>query len=234
MAERDGAASAPHAIATTNTALQLLLAAERLFAAHGIDGVSLRQIAAEAGSSNNSAVRYHFGTKNELLAAIFSYRLDALLRRRALLIEIADPDDLRARVEAHLLPLLELAEAPDSHYVSFVEQLQRTGADDVFVDHAAVRQSHTAFLTVMRRLLADLTEPARTLRIEHAQDLCLHLAAERERSVNRGERPLPFALYVSTVVDGITGFLLAPSSLETARLLARHKTATPRRGLRLV
>lgn len=234
MGERDAAAPAPHAVATTSTPLQLLLTAERLFATHGIDGVSLRQIATEAGSSNNSAVRYHFGTKKGLLAAIFSYRLDALLRRRALLTELVDPDDLRARVEAHLLPLLELAEAPDSHYVSFLEQLQRMGAEDVFVDHRAVRQSHTDFLTNMRRLLADLPEPARTLRIEHAQDLGLHLAAERERSVNRGERRLPFALSVSTVVDGLTGFLLAPCSPETTRLLARHKTAKPRFGLRLV
>jgi hypothetical protein len=38
----------------------------------------------------------------------------------------ADPDDLRSRIEAHLLPLLERAEAPDNHYVSFVEQLQRS------------------------------------------------------------------------------------------------------------
>ena len=45
------------------TALQLLLAAERLFAEHGLAGVSLRQISIEAGSSNNSAIRYHFGSK---------------------------------------------------------------------------------------------------------------------------------------------------------------------------
>ena len=139
--------AAPHAVVATNTALQLLLAAERLFAQHGIDGVSLRQVAAEAGSSNNSAVRYHFGTKQDLLAAIFTYRLDELMRRRAQLAERADPADLRARVEAHLLPLVELAEAPDSHYVGFVEQLQRSGAIDVFVAQGAVRHSHRSSST---------------------------------------------------------------------------------------
>jgi AcrR family transcriptional regulator len=234
MADTTTEPSPPHAAATSGTALQLLLAAERLFARHGIDGVSLRQIAAEAGSSNNSAVRYHFGTKNDLLAAIFSFRLGELQHRRALLAERADPDDLRAHVDAHILPLLELAESPQSHYVSFVEQLQRSGAEDVLVDQRAVRRSNAEFVAAMRRLLPDLPEPARTLRIEQAQDLGLHLAAERERAVSRGGRVLPFGVYVSTVVDGITGFLEAPCSDETSRLLARHKAVKPRFGLRLV
>jgi len=226
--------AAPHAVVATNTALQLLLAAERLFAQHGIDGVSLRQVAAEAGSSNNSAVRYHFGTKQDLLAAIFTYRLDELMRRRTQLAERADPADLRARVEAHLLPLVELAEAPDSHYVGFVEQLQRSGAIDVFVAQGAVRHSRHEFLNDMRRLLTTIPEPARSLRIEHVQDICVHLAAERERAVTRNDNTLPLALYVSTAVDGVTGFLAAPTSPETTQLLDRYKTAKARIGLRLV
>ena len=67
------------------TALQLLLAAERLFAEHGLAGISLRQISIEAGSSNNSAIQYHFGSKDDLLRAIFAYRLGDLMQRRALL-----------------------------------------------------------------------------------------------------------------------------------------------------
>jgi AcrR family transcriptional regulator len=229
----DGA-PALHEVVASNTALRLLLAAERLFARHGIDGVSLRQIAAAAGTSNNSAVRYHFGTKADLLAAIFTYRLDELTRRRSVLVERADPDDLRARVEAHLLPLVELAEAPDTHYVGFVEQLQRSGALDVFVAQGAVRRSHDRFLADMRRLLTALPEPARSMRIAHVQDLCVHLAAERERAVDRGGVSVPLALYVSAAVDGIAGFLAAPASPETIELLARHRRARPRAGLRLV
>jgi AcrR family transcriptional regulator len=222
------------AATTSSTGLQLLLTAERLFARHGIDGVSLRQIAAEAGSSNNSAVRYHFGTKSELLAAIFAHRLDDLLRRRALLAERADPDDLRSCLEAHLLPLLELAEDPDCHYVSFVEQVQRAGAADVFVEQPGVQRSHAAFVAAMGHLLGHLPEPVRALRIGHAQDLCLHFAAERERAVRRSEPLLPFALHVSSVVDGIAGFLVAPHSAETTRLLARHKRPKPPLAQRLV
>ena len=118
--------AAPEAV--SSTALQLLLTAERLIAQNGVEGVSLRQIGIEAGSSNNSAIQYHFGSKDGLLAAVVAYRLQDLTHRRNMLAARADPDDLRARLEAHLVPLLELAELPGSHYVSFVEQLQRSHA----------------------------------------------------------------------------------------------------------
>src|ERR1700739_801164 len=107
---------------TATTALQLLLAAERLFAEHGLAGTSLPPTPCEASSSTTSAIRYHFGSKDDLLRAIFTYRLSDLMQRRALLRARAGPHDLRAQLEAHILPLLELAESPDSSYVSFIEQ----------------------------------------------------------------------------------------------------------------
>lgn len=48
----------------------LLDAAERLFAEHGISGVSDRRIAEEAGQRNHSAVAYHFGGRPGLLDAL--------------------------------------------------------------------------------------------------------------------------------------------------------------------
>ena len=49
---------------------QVILAAARdLFAAHGVDGVSVRRIAAEAGV-NHALVHRYFGAKDEMVAAI--------------------------------------------------------------------------------------------------------------------------------------------------------------------
>jgi AcrR family transcriptional regulator len=203
------------------TALQLLLAAERLFAEHGLAGVSLRQISVEAGSSNNSAIRYHFGSKEDLLRAIFTYRLGDLMQRRALLRARARPDDLRAQLEAHVVPLIELAESPDSSYVSFIDQLQRTGQVEVFLRQADAMKSQDEFVSGMQRLLPDIPEPARSLRIQQAQDLAVHLAAERERAVRRNDAVVAFALFVAGVVDGLSGFLAAPASAETQQLLTR-------------
>src|SRR2546429_3278612 len=78
-----------------STKEQLVLTAERLFALHGLDGVSLRQISTEAGNANNSAVQYHFGSKERLIQAIFEYRIPALARRRRLLAMERPADNLR-------------------------------------------------------------------------------------------------------------------------------------------
>ncbi len=61
---------------------RILESAERLFASRGIDGVSLRQIGAAAGSANHFVVQYHFGTKERLVRAIFERRLSSLEARR--------------------------------------------------------------------------------------------------------------------------------------------------------
>jgi AcrR family transcriptional regulator len=208
------------------TALQLLLAAERLFAEHGLAGISLRQICIEAGSSNNSAIQYHFGSKDDLLRAIFAYRLGDLMQRRTLLRARANPDDLREQLEAHVLPLIELAESPQSSYVSFIEQLQRAGAVEVLLHQSDAVKSQDEFASGMQRLLAHLPESARSMRIQQVQDLAVHLAAERERAVRRNDAVVPFALFVSGVVDGLTGFLEAPASADTNKLIARGDSAS--------
>ena len=48
-------------------------AAERLFALHGFQNVSVRDITAEAGV-NLASVNYHFGSKDALLFEIFRRR----------------------------------------------------------------------------------------------------------------------------------------------------------------
>jgi AcrR family transcriptional regulator len=228
------------AAARSPSALRIVLAAERLFAVHGIDGVSLRQISIEAGSSNNSAVHYYFGSKEGLIAAIFRHRLPQLLSERRLLAARCDPDDLRSRFEAHYLPVLNLAEATDNHYVSFVEQLQRralaTGAATPgFADLPdAGQRSHDEFRRDLERLLAHLDEPARWMRISEAELLCLHAAADRERAVASGAAIPTFELFVTCLLDGITGFLTAPVSEATrSRLGHAPDTTDPRSAGRL-
>ena len=214
--------SAIESAAPSASGLRLVLAAERLFALHGIDGVSLRQIAVEAGSANNSAVHYHFGSKGGLIAAIFRHRLPQLISERQLLTARCDPDDLRSRLEAHFLPLLRLAEAPDSHYVSFVDQLHRhalgtqEGMPDLPPDG---QRANDEFREDLERLLADLPDAVRPLRITEAQALCVHAAADRERAVTATVASVPFEVFASSILDGMTGFLAAPASASTVRAL---------------
>ena len=65
-----------------HTRQQLILAAEKLFAESGIDGVSLRQINIEAGQKNSSAAHYHFGSKDALILSIYQHRMAHVNERR--------------------------------------------------------------------------------------------------------------------------------------------------------
>src|SRR3546814_16286363 len=57
---------------------RILQAAEDCFGEHGIDAVSLRQIAISAGQGNTAAVKYLFGFKKGLIEDIFRHRLPAI------------------------------------------------------------------------------------------------------------------------------------------------------------
>lgn len=63
---------------------RLLDAARRLFARHGFDGASVRDITAEAGV-NLAGVTYHYGSKEELYHAVLDTITQPLLDRMAAL-----------------------------------------------------------------------------------------------------------------------------------------------------
>ncbi len=114
------------------TQVALIEAAERLFAAHGVDAVSTRDIAAAIAARNTNVVAYHFGSKDGLIEAIFRHRLPAIdMRRGALLAELetASGEDLNATLRAFALPLFEQVDVDGQHsYARFVLGLERSGA----------------------------------------------------------------------------------------------------------
>jgi AcrR family transcriptional regulator len=89
------------------TKAQVLAAAERLFALHGFQNVSVRDITAEAGV-NLASVNYHFGSKDALLFEIFRRRTAELNRERArMLHEAADRHSGKPPVREILRALFE-------------------------------------------------------------------------------------------------------------------------------
>jgi AcrR family transcriptional regulator len=203
----------PVPVVPPSTKEQIVRAAELLFAAHGLDGVSLRQIGAAAGNGNNSAVQYHFGSKDQLVQAIFEARLPHLDERRRLLIAQRRPHDLRAWVECYVLPILEQGEQEGSHYLGFVAMLQQSAHREVF-DRIPedFRAATRLFRDQVGGLLTHIVEPLRTHRIGQAMTFSVHAAADRERARDNGHDVLPFAVHVTDVLDGLVGFLEAPVS----------------------
>lgn len=110
-----------------NGKTRLILAAEKLFARGGIEGVSLREIAAAAGQGNHHAVQYHFRSREGLVQAVFDYRMSQMENRRGEMLAAAEAqarlDSVRAIVEIIFLPQLELPGQRDDHsYANFLCQ----------------------------------------------------------------------------------------------------------------
>src|SRR5215470_15519598 len=75
---------------------RILTVAERLFAAHGFNGVSMRDLAA-AAKVPLALISYHFGPKKALYRAVFSRRYEALTEDR--LRRLGEIDSRRNRGE---------------------------------------------------------------------------------------------------------------------------------------
>ena len=204
------------AAAPKSTKEEIVLTAERLFAARGLEGTSLREIGSAAGNGNHSAVQYHFGSKEQLVEAIFEYRLPHLNERRLMLFAERQPQDLRNWLECYVLPILEQGEEVDSHYLSFIATLQQS-ADRYLLDRVPeryLRLTHV-FYDRIATFLSTVPEPIRKNRMTQAMACSVHLSADRERVQAAGLSVLPFAVHVADLLDGLVGFLEAPVSQAT-------------------
>lgn len=79
-------AQAQNRLSPADTKTRILDAAETLFVAGGFEALSLRQITSTA-SVNLAAVNYHFGTKDALIHAVLSRKLDPLNEHRLALLD---------------------------------------------------------------------------------------------------------------------------------------------------
>jgi len=104
------------------TKAAVFCAAERLFALHGFQNVSVRDITAEAGV-NLASVNYHFGSKDGLLFEIFRRRTAELNRERARMLHEANDrhggkPPVREILEALFAPPLKWAEPNGDRRIS--------------------------------------------------------------------------------------------------------------------
>jgi AcrR family transcriptional regulator len=207
---------------------RLISAAERLFAERGIDGVSLREINQAAGQKNVSALHYHFGTKVDLLAAIWTHRVPEIeVRRRTMLEEIkgaGKTSDLRLVLGAMVVPFAEQLDAGHNQraYVRFVAQLYSHPSIREFdLSSAGYRETlRLAQRLLSGRLPAKLAKQRLALMVGHF----IHALADFESRVVEQARPATpkrTQLFVNDLLDTAVGALTAPVSPTTKALLRR-------------
>lgn len=213
--------------------MQLVLTAERLFAQYGINGVSLRQISLEAGNGNNSAVAYHFGSRDGLIHAIFENRLIEMSDRRAELFARAMPshdgDELRTWLTSYLLPIVDQAEQPGNYYLSFLEELRRFDNIARYFDRLPVeyRVMTEQFYDQVDRLLLEVPAPIRRDRVFQVMQMAVTASADRERAHRHGRPTSPFETHFTSMLDGLIGYLRAPISPTTLQALADAAALAP-------
>ncbi|TBR39318.1 MULTISPECIES: TetR/AcrR family transcriptional regulator [Dyella] len=145
-----------------STKERILVAAEELFARHGFDGASLRQLTSAAGV-NLAAVNYHFGSKDRLIEEVFRRRLDELNGRRMdALARIAGQSEtnLEDVLAAFIKPALDLSH--DGNGSLFMRVLARAFAehDDTLRKFLSENYGHVMrqFTAEFARLLPDLSK----------------------------------------------------------------------------
>ena len=162
----------------------LVLSALQLFAAEGVDAVSMRTINSAAGAKNASAVHYHFGNKPGIIEAVIHFMKDELDADRLPAIEAleqraAEGDQPNARevMWAVFHPYVMLSQTPDygRPAVRFLAKLHTDMSPEI--QALLNRDPHDVaqrFDRLLAGALPELTSDIRRARYLFAWTLILH------------------------------------------------------------
>jgi AcrR family transcriptional regulator len=193
-----------------------------MIAEHGVD-VPLREVAAAGGQRNNSAVQYHFGTRDSLIQAVIEYRMTALEQIRvAMLADLegaAEPADVADLVGVLVRPLLDVPYREGAtHYARFLEQVRNLpGA----IDPTNLSNRNWAAVRIvtrrLERVLADMTPTARRKRLVSMTTAMFALIADYERTITAdADDGDDRSAAADDIIDMLTGLLTAPRRAAAA------------------
>ncbi|MGH9212180.1 MAG: TetR/AcrR family transcriptional regulator [Acidimicrobiales bacterium] len=205
--------------AGANTKVRLIEAAERLFAEHGIDGVSLREVNRASGARNAIAVQYHFADRAGVVRAILDKHVPGIEAERHALLdryEGGGTRDLRTLAAALVRPLatkLADADGGPAFLQIYADLLNRPKP---VVTPLPFDGPHDSSINRWRALLEPLIEQD-AVRLHRRFTALLHATFELARRARSG----PHAddrLFTSYVIDVVAAILAAPVSDETRQL----------------
>lgn len=139
------------------------VAAQKLFAQRGIDGVTIQEIVSAAGQRNNASLHYHFGTKDDLVKELVVDGAKIVDQRRQEMLDQLEseggPRSVREVIYALALPVLSRPgeDVLDGTYVRFIASLQLAHRD--LLRKALEDKWNTGYkrcLEHLRRLLPDI------------------------------------------------------------------------------
>ncbi len=213
--KRSAAAPPSEVRSRTKGANALLLAAERLFAEHGLEAVSMRQIVDAAGQANNYAVQHHFGDRDGLIRAILELRLPELDRIRAARLrklKLQGNVDVRALLGALFMPIADLKDETGRHvYAHFLLRVGWGGATAMWGrEHGIVPAAHN-ILDELHALCPDMSLRTFGERLELIGSLFFHAVALLDQKAAAGLSAAGQKKYLEQVLDMCAGALCAPT-----------------------
>jgi AcrR family transcriptional regulator len=206
-ARTGGRATRPHRVYENGreTQARILRAAERLFAEHGIDGVSTRDIIDAAGV-NSASIHYHFGGRDQLISALIEDCAGFLgVQRDRYLdeLEAGGEIDLRSVVDALVRPTAELARLPEGrHHAGFIVAV--TNKRELMPDVHRVFDRYTdRYLAVLTRVTPHLDDATRRLRYGVARDIVNRVVGQADGALQRWIAPAGVTTTGTEVEDGL-------------------------------
>jgi AcrR family transcriptional regulator len=223
----------------------LKLAARRLFAHRGLDGVSVRDIVLAAGQRNSGSLHYYFGTKENLARELVSDGAKLIDQRRNSQLDDIEraggPRHLREVIEVLVWPSTGLAgeHGEEDSYIRFITLLQMSHRQ-LFLDALEGRwaSGYERCLAHIRRLLKDIDPVIVTQRLVFMSLYMRAAMSSREAALEAGSQSHHFwsaEITMQNLIDSIEGILRPAPSRQTRSALLRQKPtpSTARRQKRI-
>lgn len=204
---------------------RIKLAARRLFAERGIDGVSIREIVAAAGQRNVGSLHYYFRTKEALVRELIADGAKLIDdRRNAMLNAMAvegRAGTLREVIEALVWPSVNLGEAENEEdtYLRFIVSLTMNHRQ--FFIEALEEKWNSGYLRCIALIKTMLPGVPPALLNQRLVFMGLYLGAvmtAREAAFDRGGHGRTFWAAgdtMSNFIDTVQALLECPVSSET-------------------
>jgi AcrR family transcriptional regulator len=194
----------------TLTRARLIRAAEQRFARDGVAGARISDIVRDAGQRNDSAVGYHFGSRQGLLTTIVAKHMAEMEQHR-----VVPPDDagLRDVVEAIVAPTAALLATEEGRdFLRITEQLAAfsgvgTGHPNEVLEGTVIGEQLTRLVPLLEPRLDPVLVRERIALLVTFLTAAL---ADRARSREAGERQrLNHERFVGHLVNVLSGALAA-------------------------
>ena len=226
---------------TPDTKERIKRAARKLFAEHGVEAVTVRQIVAEAGAKNGGSLNYYFGSKEGLISELLTDVLRASsigwLDGVSEMERAGGPKSVRDVIAIIVYgPDRFFADDPDPTATRFLASVLFTRRR--MVRDLMERLDYTVFqrlLGYIRLLRADIPTPIMRQRLIFLAWYLISVLSAHEAFIASRRRSSEWKAFDarSNIIDTAVGLIEAPITQEAGKVLPRRRSTARAKPLLL-